>query len=159
MASSASVLSNQLQDALINVAEEEETSLLKMGGYKRIENGAYLTWNNLTYKVGNKNNNNEKIILNNISGYVKPGQVLIILGPSGSGKTTLLSILTGILNYTSGHIYYQGKKKLYSNDTKDFMGFNGNATYVTQDDVLLGSLKLQETLVWKFSFVFFIFLL
>ena len=160
-------------DVSLNV-EEEKTGLLKSGGYERIENGVSLTWNNIVFEVelktggmcgigatpggnGNGNGNggsansnvvgDKKVILNGVSGYVKPGQVLAILGPSGSGKTTLLSILSGIQNWTSGDIYYQGRKKEYSTDSRDILGFQGNASYVTQDDMLIGSLTLEETLV------------
>ena len=146
----------------VDIEDDENTGLLELGGYKPIQNGACLTWQNLLFEVdinnfggnngsnannGKKSRKEKKIILNNISGYAKPGQVLIILGPSGSGKTTLLSVLSGMQNYTSGEVHYQGKKKEYSNTSKDFMGFNGNASYVTQDDVLFGSITLEETLV------------
>lgn len=37
----------------------------------------------------------EKIIIDNVSGTVQPGQFLAIIGASGAGKTTLLNFLSG----------------------------------------------------------------
>ena len=48
-----------------------------------------LTWKNLSASV------KDKVIVDNISGYAKPGEMLAIMGPSGAGKTTLLSMITG----------------------------------------------------------------
>lgn len=39
-----------------------------------------------------------KVILNHISGIVKPGEVCFVLGPSGCGKTTLLDFLARRIN-------------------------------------------------------------
>ncbi len=39
------------------------------------------------------------------------GEVVSIVGESGSGKTTLAKMLLGLINYTEGEIYFQGKKR------------------------------------------------
>ena len=39
-----------------------------------------------------------------------PGQILALIGPNGAGKSTLLKTITGLLNPTSGEIYFEGHK-------------------------------------------------
>jgi ABC-2 type transport system ATP-binding protein len=39
---------------------------------------------------------------------IRPGEVLGYLGPNGSGKSTTVKMLTGLLEPTSGHIYWHG---------------------------------------------------
>jgi len=46
------------------------------------------------------------------------GEVVSIVGESGSGKTTLAKMLLGLLNPTSGEIYFQGKKRDISTQKK-----------------------------------------
>ncbi|XP_022733089.1 ABC transporter G family member 9-like isoform X2 [Durio zibethinus] len=97
-------------------------------------------------KVGNwfrKNSSSdqEKVILNGITGMVQPGEMLAMLGPSGSGKTTLLTALGGRLGgRLNGTITYNSKR--FSNSMKRNTGF------VTQDDVLYTHLTVTETLVF-----------
>ena len=49
---------------------------------------------------------NDKLILNEISLDINPGEIFTIVGPNGSGKTTYLRILSGDLRPTAGSIYY-----------------------------------------------------
>ena len=39
------------------------------------------------------------------------GEVVSIVGESGSGKTTLSKVLLGLMNQTSGDVYFQGAKR------------------------------------------------
>lgn len=43
-----------------------------------------------------------KMLLNNVSFTLEPGQIAILTGPSGGGKSTLLRVLNGLEKYDSG---------------------------------------------------------
>lgn len=49
------------------------------------------TWKNLTYSV--KTPSGERVLLDNVHGWVKPGMLGALMGSSGAGKTTLLDVL------------------------------------------------------------------
>ncbi|VVA41706.1 PREDICTED: ABC transporter [Prunus dulcis] len=102
-----------------------------------------LKFEDVVYKIkqNNSTNNEEKVILNGVSGLVQPGEILPMLGPSGSGKTTLITALGGRLGgRLSGAITYN--KKSFSNAMKRNTGF------VTQDDFLYPHLTVTETLFY-----------
>jgi NitT/TauT family transport system ATP-binding protein len=45
--------------------------------------------------------------LKDISLSIKQGEFVALLGPSGCGKSTLLSIIAGIVEHTSGHVFLE----------------------------------------------------
>jgi len=47
--------------------------------------------------------------LNNISFYVKKGEIFGIVGPNGAGKTTLFNIISGLIKPNSGRLIYEGR--------------------------------------------------
>jgi len=55
------------------------------------KNDTVFTWQNVTYTIPTATG--EKILLNNVSGYVRPGKLTALMGESGAGKTTLLNTL------------------------------------------------------------------
>ncbi|RLL94069.1 hypothetical protein CFD26_101712 [Aspergillus turcosus] len=54
-------------------------------------NTSIFTWKNLTYTV--KTPSGDRVLLDNIHGWVKPGMLGALMGSSGAGKTTLLDVL------------------------------------------------------------------
>ena len=69
--------------------------------------------NNLNAKI------NKKIILNNFSLNINPGEVHAIMGPNGSGKSTLSNILSGKKGYeVSGEILFEDKN-LFDLETEE----------------------------------------
>lgn len=51
----------------------------------------------------------DRLILKQISMYVKAGEIMVIMGGSGSGKSTLLNHLLGLLRPTSGRVRILGR--------------------------------------------------
>ncbi len=58
--------------------------------------------------------NEDKIVINDFSINIKPGQKVAIVGPTGAGKTTVVKLLMRFYELNSGKIFIDG------NDYKDF---------------------------------------
>ncbi|KAL1861192.1 hypothetical protein Plec18170_001707 [Paecilomyces lecythidis] len=56
-----------------------------------VRNTSVFTWKNLTYTV--KTPFGDRVLLDNVHGWVKPGMLGALMGSSGAGKTTLLDVL------------------------------------------------------------------
>ncbi|CAK7244663.1 MAG: ATP-binding cassette transporter snq2 [Sporothrix thermara] len=54
-------------------------------------NTSVFTWKNLTYTVNTPTG--ERVLLDKVNGWVKPGMLGALMGSSGAGKTTLLDVL------------------------------------------------------------------
>lgn len=105
--------------------------------------GAYLVWEDLTVVLPNNSNKPTRRILNGLTGFAQPSRIMAIMGPSGSGKSTLLDSLAGRLAgnvIMTGNVLLNGKKKRL-----DY----GAVAYVTQEDILLGTLTVKETITYS----------
>lgn len=52
--------------------------------------------------------NADKVIINDFSAFVKPGQKIAIVGPTGAGKTTIVKLLMRFYDINSGEILIDG---------------------------------------------------
>lgn len=108
-----------------------------------------ITWKNITISASPPKRMCKKrdetkpdfVILDDLSGTVKPGQFLAIIGASGAGKTTFLNFLSGKdpsknLN-KKGQILINGVDRAHVNYSK-YVG------YVQQDDILMQTMTVRE---------------
>lgn len=50
----------------------------------------------------------ETIAVNEVSLTINDGELMVLLGPSGCGKSTLLRIIAGLIDATSGRLFFDG---------------------------------------------------
>lgn len=103
-----------------------------------IRNTSIFTWKNLTYTV--KTPSGDRVLLDNVQGYVKPGMLGALMGASGAGKTTLLDVLAqrktdGVIH---GSIMVDGRELPIS--------FQRSAGYCEQLDVHEPLCTVRESL-------------
>ncbi|XP_010273011.1 PREDICTED: ABC transporter G family member 11-like [Nelumbo nucifera] len=106
------------------------------------QDGIYLTWKDLCVTVSDAKSGT-RAILQGLTGYAQPGEVLAIMGPSGCGKSTLLDTLAGRLGSNtrqSGDILVNGRRQA--------LAF-GTSAYVTQDDTLMMTLTVREAVYYS----------
>lgn len=128
-----------------------DDSLLAGSGESETENFlqsnklATLTFEDICYDVPALADSESRLkqrVLNEISGFVKPGEILAIMGGSGAGKTTLLDILA--MKRKTGDV--SGTIRVNGNviTRKDYTKLIG---FVDQDDYLLPTLTVYETVL------------
>lgn len=105
---------------------------------KQIPGDITLSIKNLSFKV------KDKVIVDDISLTIFPGEFVGLIGPSGAGKTSLMLMMNGTIKPTSGDVFINSQS-LFSN----FDSFKGQIGYVPQDDIIHRELTVEESL--KFS--------
>jgi len=104
----------------------------------QIASKAVLTWEGLNYDVPVAGG--QKRLLNEVFGYVRPGQLTALMGASGAGKTTLLDVLAARKNVgvISGDMLIDG--------TKPGIAFQRGTSYAEQLDVHTSTATVREAL-------------
>ncbi|KAJ5641655.1 ABC multidrug transporter atrF [Penicillium lividum] len=103
-----------------------------------VRNTSVFTWKDLKYTV--KTPSGDRLLLDNVYGWVKPGMLGALMGSSGAGKTTLLDVLAqrktdGTIN---GSVMVDGRELPVS--------FQRSAGYCEQLDVLEPFATVRESL-------------
>ncbi|CAO2649430.1 Nn.00g068150.m01.CDS01 [Neocucurbitaria sp. VM-36] len=101
------------------------------------------SWEDVTVTVKDRSSKQPLDILSGVNGIVDAGEMLALMGPSGSGKTTLLNVLAHRAATPNATI----QQTLCINGTPTSLGnFRKLSSYVEQEDALVGSLTVRETL-------------
>ncbi|KAL4982994.1 ABC-2 type transporter-domain-containing protein [Aspergillus falconensis] len=96
------------------------------------------TWQDICYDIEIKGE--PRRLLDNISGWVKPGTLTALMGVSGAGKTTLLDVLAHrtTMGVITGDMFVDGKGLDAS--------FQRKTGYVQQQDLHLATATVRESL-------------
>mmetsp|Transcript_12778 Transcript_12778/g.44747 ORF Transcript_12778/g.44747 Transcript_12778/m.44747 type:complete len:720 (-) Transcript_12778:193-2352(-) len=99
-----------------------------------------LEWKDVVLKVTDKKGN-EKAILDRVSGFVQPGELVAVIGASGAGKTSLLNCLARRNTNNTGSVTVNGAPFTQA--------LARRSAYVQQEDIFLGSLTVEEHLRYQ----------
>jgi len=97
------------------------------------------TWEHINYDITLRDGTRRRL-LNDVTGYVKPGTLTALMGESGAGKTTLLNVLarrvdTGVVSGSTSVNGYPLRKS-----------FQQRTGYVQQQDVHIAESTVREAL-------------
>jgi ATP-binding cassette subfamily B protein len=127
----AAVLVNRLSDIFEHPPEQgsDQTRLLPV---RTLE--GRIRFQHLGFQYGGPESPR---ILEDISLEVPPGKTVAIVGRSGCGKTTLVKCLAGLLEPTTGTIFYDGVdfKTLHYRDLRRQIGFVLQENYLFNDTI------------------------
>ena len=91
--------------------------------------------------------------LDNVSNYIKKGEVVVIIGPSGSGKSTLLRAMNGLESLSEGQIFIDGvdisNKKTDMNKLRAEVGMVFQHFNLFKHKTVLENIVLPQTVVLK----------
>jgi ABC-2 type transport system ATP-binding protein len=79
--------------------------------------------------------------VDDVSFTARPGEVTGYLGPNGSGKSTTMKMITGLIEVSLGHVFFEGKPI-----QDDLLAFRRRMGYVPEEPYLYNHLSAVEYL-------------
>lgn len=79
--------------------------------------------------------------VDDVSFFARPGEITGYLGPNGSGKSTTIKMITGLMQTTSGKIFFQGEPI-----ERDLIAYKQRLGYVPEEPYLYSHLSGLEYL-------------
>jgi phospholipid/cholesterol/gamma-HCH transport system ATP-binding protein len=90
----------------------------------------------------------DRVILEDVSFTVAPGETKIIMGGSGTGKSTALKLVLGLIKPDSGSIFINGEDVAQLSE-KEMTQVRKNIGMVFQDGALFDSLSVYENVGYR----------
>ena len=134
-----------------NLLDGSPVKLVDAGEVTKEIPSILLEWSDITYTVVKKGKNGIKNvpILNGVSGYANPGELLVLMGSSGAGKTTLLNFLCNRIT-SAGQVEFSGTITANGTNIKD-TNYLDHIGYVTQEDLMMSTMTCREVLEFAAS--------
>lgn len=126
-------------------ASKNEKPVVEQDGHDQVaaiqKQTAIFHWQDVCYDI--KIKGEDRRILDNVDGWVKPGTLTALMGVSGAGKTTLLDVLANrvTMGVVTGEMLVDGRLRDDS--------FQRKTGYVQQQDLHLDTSTVREALVFS----------
>lgn len=86
----------------------------------------------------------KRVVVREVSIYIKEGEIVGLLGPNGAGKTTTFNMITGLLKPDSGKVYFNSK------DITSFPMYKRareGIAYLAQEPSVFRNMTVEENLL------------
>ena len=90
----------------------------------------------------------DRVVLNELSFRLLPGQLKVVLGASGAGKSTVLKLILGLLRPDAGRIFVNGQR-VDTLPESEYMAVRANLGMVFQEGALFDSLTVRENVGYR----------